>query len=272
MLEKFNLLECNHVKTPIATGVKLTKEGDGVAANPSEYKQLIGSLLYATATRPDIMFSVCLLSRFMEQPTRQHMLAAKRILRYLKGTQGYGIWYQRGQDEGCLVGYTDSDYAGDLNDRKSTSGYAFFLAGGVVSWASKKKPVVTLSTTEEEFVAASYAAAQCVWLRRIMKQMGWESSVKEATRVYCDNSSTIKLARNPILHGRSKHIDVCFHFLRDLVKDEVIGLMHCGSEEQAADILTKALKLETFEFLTAKLGVLEFSAREGTKKSKDEVN
>ncbi|CAL1368767.1 unnamed protein product [Linum trigynum] len=200
------------------------------------------------------------------------MLAAKRILRYLKGTLGYGIWYQKGQDEDCLVGYTDSEYAGDLNDRKSTSGYAFFLDGGVVLWASKKQPVVTLSTIEAKFVAASYTAAQCIWLRRILEHMGWETSVKKATRVYCDNSSTIKLSRNLILHGRSKHIDVRFHFLRDLVKDEVIELMHCGFEEQAANILTKALKLETFEFLRAKLGVIEFAAREGTRKSEDEVN
>ncbi|CAN0905202.1 Retrovirus-related Pol polyprotein from transposon TNT 1-94, partial [Linum grandiflorum] len=137
-------------------------------------------------------------------------------------------------------------YAGDIDDRKSTSGYVFFLAGGAISWASKKQPVVTLSTIEAEFVAASYCATQCVWLRRILKQMNWSQCVLGATKVLCDNSSTTKLSKNPVLHGRSKHIDVRFHFLRDLVKEEVIELEHCGTSDQIADIMTKALKLDTF--------------------------
>ncbi|KAL8139450.1 hypothetical protein V2J09_005471 [Rumex salicifolius] len=114
----------------------------------------------------------------------------------------------------------DSDYARDISDRKSTSGYIFFLAGGAISWASKKLPVVTLSTTEAEFVAASYYAAQCVLLRRILRAMGWCSSVQEKTNIMCDNSSAIKLSKNLVLHGHSKHTDVRFHFLRDLAKDQ----------------------------------------------------
>ncbi|CAI0431123.1 unnamed protein product [Linum tenue] len=211
------------------------------------------------------MYSVCLLSRFMESPTRQHMLAAKRILRYVKGSLEHGIWYRRGGEGGELIGYTDSDYAGDVDDRKSTSGYAFFLAGGVVSWASKKQPVVTLSTTEAEFVAASFSAAQCVWLRRILEQFGWKSSVDTATRIFCDNSSAIKLSRNPVLHGRSKHIDVRFHFLRELANRGVVTMEHCRTYEQIADVMTKALKLETFQLMRAKLGVVdraEFEAGE----------
>ncbi|CAI0414884.1 unnamed protein product [Linum tenue] len=218
-----------------------------------------------TATRPDIMFSVCLLSRYMESPTRQHMLAAKRILRYLKGTLSYGIWYEKGGEGSCLVGYTDSDYAGDLNDRKSTSGYVFFLAGGAVSWASKKQPVVTLSTTEAEFVAAAGCAAQCVWSRRILDQMGWKKSVNQPTRIFCDNNSAIKLSKNPVLHGRSKHIDVRFHFLRDLVKDEAVELVYCGTGEQVADIMTKVVKGETFEYLRDQLGVKKLSDIEDLK-------
>ncbi|CAI0447039.1 unnamed protein product [Linum tenue] len=141
--------------------------------------QLIGSLLYVTTTRPDIMYFVCLLSRYMEAPTRHHLLAVKRILRYLKGTLTYGIWYKRMEEEDCLIGYTDSDSAGDLDDRQSTSGYVFFFAGGAISRGSKKHPVVTLSTTEAEFVAASYCATQCVWLQRLLVQMGWKGGVKK---------------------------------------------------------------------------------------------
>ncbi|CAI0432185.1 unnamed protein product [Linum tenue] len=203
------------------------------------------------------MYSVCLLSRFMESPTRQHLLAVKRILRYLKGTAVYGIWYKRFEEEDQLLGYTDSDYAGDLDDRKSTSGYVFFLAGGAISWSSKKQPVVTLSTTEAEFVAASYCASQCVWLRRVLEQMNWKSCVRGATRIMCDNSSAIKLSKNPVLHGRSKHIDVRFHFLRELAKEGVVELQHCGTSDQVADIMTKPLKLDDFMLLRNRLRVYD---------------
>ncbi|CAL1409608.1 unnamed protein product [Linum trigynum] len=255
VLERFKLLECNHVKNPMTPGLKFTKAGDGILVNSTEYKQLIGSLLYITATRPDIMYSVCLLSRFMENPTRQHMLAAKRVLRYLKGTLGYGVLYIREAGEESLQGFTDSDYAGDVDDRKSTSGYVFFLAGGAVSWASKKQPVVTLSTTEAEFVAASFCATQCVWLRRVLCQMGWGESVKDSTTIYCDNNSTIKLSKNPVFHGRSKHIDVRFHFLRDLANEGVVELEYIGTGEQVADVMTKPLKLEMFQLMRERLGV-----------------
>ncbi|CAL1403002.1 unnamed protein product [Linum trigynum] len=158
VLQRFNLLECNYAKNPMVSRTKFTKAGDGNLVNATEYKQLIGSLLYITATRPDIMYFVCSLSRYMEAPTRLQMMAAKRVLRYLKGTINHGIWYKREGGEDCLQGYTDSAYAGDVDDRKSTSGYVFFLAGGAISWGSKKQPVVTLSTTEAEFVAASHCA------------------------------------------------------------------------------------------------------------------
>ncbi|CAL1391443.1 unnamed protein product [Linum trigynum] len=263
VLERFNLQHCSHAHNPIVPGVKLTKAGDGVLVNSTDYKRLVGSLLYITATRPDLMFVVCLLSRFMEMPTRQHMLAAKRVLRYIKGTMQFGIWYKRKQEEESLVGYTDSDYAGDADDRKSTSGYAFFLAGGAVSWASKKQPVVTLSTTEAEFIAAAYCASQCVWLRRILEQIGWKGDGNTATTIMCDNSSAIKLSKNPVMHGRSKHIDVRFHFLRELANDGVIVLEHCGSQQQVADIMTKALKLETCQLLRTKLGMVDIREFEG---------
>ncbi|CAL1402124.1 unnamed protein product [Linum trigynum] len=205
------------------------------------------------------MFLVCLLSRFMEAPTRQHLLAAKRVLRYLKGTVSYGIWYGRKAGDGSLVGYIDSDYARDSDDKKSTSGYVFFLAGGAISWSSKKQPVVTLSTTKAEFVAASYSATQCVWLRKILEQMGWKQCVEGTTQIMCDNNSAIKLSKNPVMHGRSKHIDVRFHFLRDLAKEGFIELEHCGTHDQIADVMTKALKQDTFQYLRGQLGVFDLS-------------
>lgn len=188
----------------------------------------------------------------MDKPTELHLQAAKRVLRYVKGTMELGIQYKRGGAEE-LLGFTDSDYAGDVDDRKSTSGYVFLLGTGAISWSSKKQPIVTLSTTEAEFIAAASCACQAVWLRRILEELGHEQG--RCTTILCDNSSTIKLSKNPVLHGRSKHIDVRFHFLRDLTKEGVIELLYCGTDEQVSDIMTKGLKLESFLKLRDKLGM-----------------
>ena len=152
-----------------------------------------------------------------------------------------------------MVGFADSDYAGDTDDRKSTSGYTFMIGAGAVSWSSKKQPVVTLSTTEAEFIAAASCACQGVWLRRVLEKLGHTQS--KCTTIYCDNSSAIKLSKNPVMHGRSKHIDVRFHFLRDLTKEGTIELVHCNTQEQIVAIMTKSLKLEVFLRLRDKLGM-----------------
>ena len=152
-----------------------------------------------------------------------------------------------------LIGFTDSDYAGDQDDRKSTSGYAFMFGSAAISWSSKKQPIVTLSSTEAEFVAATSCACQAIWLRRILKELHFKQP--GATKIFCDNNSTIKLSKNPVLHGRSKHIDVKFYFLRDLNTIGAIDVMHCRSEDQVADIFTKALKMESFVKLRKLLGV-----------------
>jgi hypothetical protein len=188
----------------------------------------------------------------MERPTEMHLQAVKRILRYLRGTTEFGIIYRK-RDEGQLRAYADSDYAGDVDDRKSTSGFVFMLGIGAVSWSSKKQPVVTLSTTEAEFIAAASCACQGVWLRRILGNIGLEQVTN--TVIYCDNNSAIKLSKNPVLHGRSKHIDVRFHFLRDLTRDGVVELVYCNTQEQITNIMTKPLKLEAFLKLRDKLGM-----------------
>lgn len=243
---------CNSVKNPIVPGHKLSKMGAGEAVDPTIFKQLVGSLRYLTATRPDLIYYVNLVSRYMENPSEQHMLVTKRILRYVQGTTGYCIRYRPG-GERKLVGYVDSNYAGDVDDRKSTSRYVFMLGGGAVSWASKKQPIVTLSTTEAEFVAAAYGACQAVWLRNVLEEIG--SGQREGTTLYCDNSSTIKLSKNLVLHGRSKHIHVRYHFLRELVNDGIIQLDYCSTQDQLSDIMTKAVKLEVFERLRDRMGV-----------------
>lgn len=188
----------------------------------------------------------------MENPTELHLQAAKRVFRYLKGTIDFGVFYKKGGNEE-LIAYTDSDYAGDLEDRKSTSGYVFLMSSGAVSWSSKKQPIVTLSTTEAEFIAAASCACQAVWLRRVLDKLGHIQS--KSTTVFCDNSSAIKLSKNPVMHGRSKHIDVRFHFLRELTKDGTLNLLHCNTQEQVADVMTKPLKLDMFLKMRRLLGV-----------------
>ncbi|XP_059599353.1 secreted RxLR effector protein 161-like [Vitis vinifera] len=141
----------------------------------------------------------------MENPSELHLQAAKRVLRYLKGTTEFGIFYKKGGDDE-LAAYTDSDYAGNLEDGKSTSSYVFLLSSGVVSWSSRKQPVVSLSTTEAEFIVAASCACQAIWLKRVLGKLSQNQG--KSTTIRCDNSSAIKLSKNPIMHGRSKHIDI----------------------------------------------------------------
>nr|KYP33371.1 Retrovirus-related Pol polyprotein from transposon TNT 1-94 [Cajanus cajan] len=180
-------------------------------------------------------------------------MAAKQVLRYLKGTTEFGIFYRKGGDNELLA-YTDSDYEGDLDDRKSTSGYVFLLCSAAVSWSSKKQPIVSLSTIEAEFISAASCACQAIWLKRVLEKLcGMQNQA--TTVIYCDSRSAIELSKNPVMHGRSKHIDVRFHFLRNLTKTGTVKMMHCGTQEQIADILTKPLKLDTFLKLRKSLGV-----------------
>lgn len=247
----------NSVRNPIVPGTILSKDEDGTKVDVTMFKQVIGSLMYLTATQPDLMFGVSLMSMFMANPKESHWAAIKRLLRYLKGTMEHGIFYKNEGRKTSLISYFDSNYAGDLDDRKNTSGLVFMIGSGVVSWVSKKQPVVSLSTTKAEYIATAFCACQCIWLRRILEQLGAEE--KEETVILCDNSSTIQLSKNPVFHGRSKHIAVRFHFLRDLVNYEVVRLSFCCSEEQVADIMTKPLKLEQFEKRRSMLGVMKIT-------------
>nr|KYP63238.1 Retrovirus-related Pol polyprotein from transposon TNT 1-94 [Cajanus cajan] len=207
VIARFGMDKSNFVKNPIVPGTQLYKNAAGVKVDEKIFKQVIGSLMYLAATHPDLMYVVSLISRFMSCPTKQHWLAAKRILRYFEGSTELGIFYKNG---GCtdLVAYTGSDFAGDLNDRRSTSRFIFLLGPRAVSWSSKKQPVVTLSTTEVEYIAAAFCACWRIWLTRVLEKLGHKEG--KSTLIKCDNISTIKLSKNPILHGRSKHIDIRF--------------------------------------------------------------
>jgi len=252
LLSKFGLDDCKPVSIPLATGEKLKKLDESELADEGLYRRIVGSLLYLTATRPDLMYAASLLSRFMTGPTKIHMGAAKRILRYMQGTLSYGIEYVRDQSV-TLIGFCDADWAGSEDDNRSTSGYAFSFGIGVFSWSSMKQNTVALSTAEAEYVSASEATAQAIWLRFVLDDLGEMQA--EATPLFCDNMSAISMARNPIFHQRTRHINRKYHFIREALQEGVINIQFCRSEEQLADIFTKALPKDRFKHQKLKLGV-----------------
>ncbi|GAA0173738.1 transmembrane signal receptor [Lithospermum erythrorhizon] len=261
LLKKFNMQNVNPVSTPIECGVKLSKDDSyGEQVNPTLFKSLVGSLRYLTCTRPDILFAVGLVSRFMEKPSTSHLKEAKRILRYLKGTLYHGLLYSTSQDF-RLMGYCDSDFAGDIDDRKSTTGFVFLLGNNVISWSSKKQPIVTLSTCKSEYIVATSCACHAIWLRRLLKEL--QLPQMEPTEIMTDNRLALSLAKNPVFHDRSKHIDTRFHFIRQCIEQREIDLKCIKSLDQTADIFTKPLKFDIFDKMRKLLGIVRKSSLRG---------
>ena len=256
ILESAGMSNCNPSATPMESRLKLYKRMEDEVVRPTEYRSLIGSLRYLVNTRPDLAFSVGVVSRFMEAPSQAHWGAVKQILRYLKGTIGYGCKFGRKAElKPLLLGYSDSDYAGDPEDRKSTTGVAYFLGGNVVTWASQKQKIVSLSSCEAEYIAAAAAACQGIWLSRLVGDL---MGTKEArVRLLMDNMSAIALSKNPVHHDRSKHIDTRFHFIRECIEEGKVEVDHIGTAEQVADILTKALGRARLVELRSALGVVK---------------
>ncbi|XP_058733686.1 secreted RxLR effector protein 161-like [Vicia villosa] len=190
----------------------------------------------------------------MEEPVHTHWKALKRILRYIQETVSLGMFYSKTEDY-KLTGYSDSDWCGDIYDRKSTSGYVFFMGNTAFTWLSRKQPIVTLSTCEAEYVAAFWCVCHAIWLRRLLCEL--EQKQENAMIVQVDNKSAIELAKNPLNHERSKHIDVRFHFIRERVKNGSVELKHVSSKDHAADIFTKPLSKELFDRGKMMLGLVD---------------
>ncbi|KAK6128492.1 hypothetical protein DH2020_037776 [Rehmannia glutinosa] len=252
LLKKFGIEEGRTVSTPMATNVKIDKDEKGKSADESKYRGMIGSLLYLTASRPDILHAVCLCARFQSNPKESHMSAVKRIFRYLKGTIQYGLFYPKNENF-CLKGYSDSDYAGNIDDRKSTSGSCQFLGDCLVSWFSKKQNCVSLSTAEAEYISAAFCCTQLLWMKQTLAD--YKCSF-ENVPIFCDNISVINIAQNPVHHNRTKHIEIRHHFLRDCVSKRKIEISFVPSQDQLADIFTKPLSSETFASIRARLGIM----------------
>ncbi|XP_039310741.1 secreted RxLR effector protein 161-like [Solenopsis invicta] len=208
----------------------------------------------SVGTRPDISYPVSILSKFLEVPLREHWTAAKRILKYLKSTPNLGIVYNRMTSKpNQLIAYSDADYASCLDTRKSTSGVILMLNDGPIIWSSRKHIVAT-STTDAEYVAAYDATKEVVWSRQLLKDIGVEQF--EPTTLFCDNAATQKLIENPIFHRKSKHVDIKFHYTRELVKQKQIKIQHVSTQSQLADILTKPLARGKFEINPNQLNLM----------------
>eukprot|EP00873_Tetraselmis_striata_P000277 jgi/Tetstr1/420541/TSEL_011631.t1 len=253
MVHKFNLADAYAVSTPAEVGADVPGSNKPLAAE-MPYQALVGSLLYAmVATRPDIAEAVSKLCRVMAKPEERHWQAAKRVLRYLKGTKTLGLTFSGGKADGLLHGYCDADWAGDVVSRRSTTGFVFMLCGAAVSWKSQLQATVALSTAEAEYMALCAAVCEALFLRELLRELCCAQS--EATVIFEDNQSCIALTRNPMTHGRSKHIAIKYHFTREKVLSGEVAIEYCPTAQMVADALTKALgRLKHAEFAMQMLG------------------
>ncbi|KAH9670907.1 hypothetical protein KPL70_017154 [Citrus sinensis] len=246
------LIVCLYVDDLIFTGSE--------DIDPTFFKSLVGSLRYLTCTRPDNLYAVGLMSRYMENPKTTHFKATKRILRYIKGTTNFSLLYSFSNDY-KPVGYSDSDWGGDIDDWKSTTGFVLFMGDTAFTWISKKQPIVTLSTCEAEYVAATSSVCHAIWLRNLLKELGLPQ--EEPTEICVDNKSAIALSKNPVFHDRSKHINTRYHFIRECIARKKVQIKYVKSQDQAVDIFTKPLKQKDFVKYRSLLGVIGSSLRGG---------
>ena len=243
ILHRFSLTDAKPYNSPMIPGFAFTKEHspnspeEVTQMQKTPYREAIGSLMYiAVATRPDIAFAVSALSQYLSNPGIAHWEAVKRVFRYLAGTKTLELTY--GGERHNLEGFTDADGA-TQEHRHAMSGYVFIIDGGAVSWSSRKQELVTLSTAEAEYVAATHAAKEAIWLRRLIGELF--PTLIDTTSLYCDNQAALKLATDNNYHARTKHIDIRYHFIRHTVATNVISLIYCPTEDMVADIFTKAL-------------------------------
>lgn len=258
ILKRFGMENCNPVSTPIDINQKLslnsTDEKDNqFITGTVPYQELVGCLLYLVqGTRPDIAFAVNSVSRFNNNHRKSHWMAVKRILRYVKGTVDFKLRYSE-TGNANLIGYTDSDWASDIDKRRSCSGHLFTLAGGAVSWFSKLQPTIALSSTEAEYMALSACVQEAIWLKQFGAEL--DPIFGNPCHILCDNRSAIDLAECDGYRQRSKHIDIRHHFIRDKLEDRTVFLDHLPTEQMAADNLTKAVTKEKQIFCCKVMGL-----------------
>ncbi|GJW35512.1 putative ribonuclease H-like domain-containing protein [Tanacetum coccineum] len=252
ILKKFDFCSIRTTTTPIESNKPLIQDEDGVGVDVHVYRYMIGSLMYLTASRPDIMFAVCVCARFQVTSKASHLNAVKRIFRYLKHQPKLGLWYPR-DSPFELEAFSDSDYGGASLDRKSTTGGCQFLGRRLISWQCKKQTIVANSTTEEEYVSAANFCGQVLWIQNQMMDYGFNFM---NTKIHIDNESTICIVKNPVYHSRTKHIEIRHHFIRDCYEKRLIDVVKIHTDNNVADLLTKGFDVTRFNFLVVSIGML----------------
>ncbi|GKA18004.1 hypothetical protein Tco_0697841 [Tanacetum coccineum] len=238
--------------TPMETSKSLLKDAEAEDVDVHLYKSMIGSLMYLTAFRPDIMFAVCACARFQVTPKVSHLHAVKRIFRYLKGQPKLGLWYPK-DSPFDLEAYTDIDYVGASLDRKSTTRGCQFLGRRLISWQCKKQTIVANSTTEAKYVPTDSCCRQVLWIQNKMLDYGYNFM---NTKIFIDNKSTICIVKNPVFHSKTKHIEIRHHLIRDSNEKKLIQMIKIHTNRNVADLLTKDFDVGRFQYLIISIGML----------------
>ncbi|XP_019173301.1 PREDICTED: uncharacterized protein LOC109168901 [Ipomoea nil] len=252
LLEETDFLFCKPAKTPMVTSIKLSKNTGERLEDTTQYRRLIGKLLYLTITRPDICYGTQQLSQFLDCPTNEHMQAAHRVLRYIKASPGQGLFFSANTSL-QLKGFTDSDWASCPDTRRSITGFYTFLGSSLISWKSKKQVTISRSSSEAEYRALATTACEMQWLLYLLQDLGiFDTS---PATLYCDNKSAITIAENPVFHERTKHIEIDCHLVREKLLKGTLKLLHVSTTNQLADVFTKPQPQTNFNFLISKLNL-----------------
>ena len=257
LLSKFNMVSCKPYPTPLSSSTRLSRTRlsllDGEALDdPTVYRSMVGRLQYLTLSRPDIAFAVNQVCQFMHHPWTSHLQVVKRIYRYVKGTIEHGLSFHSSTDYN-LTAFSDSDWAGSLDDRRSTTGACIFLGPNLLTWTAKKQSTVSRSSAEAEYRALATTAAELRWFGYLFRELG--IPLHTPPRIFCDNISTLHMASNPVFHARTRHIEIDYHFIRELLARGALHVSYVSSMNQLADIFTKGLTRERFALLASKLNL-----------------
>ncbi|PRQ49627.1 putative RNA-directed DNA polymerase [Rosa chinensis] len=258
LLTKTGLLDCRPVDTPIEQNHCLAEYPDQVPTDRARYQRLVGRLIYLAHTRPDVAYAVSVVSQFMHNPSESHMDAVMRILKYLKSAPGMGVLFSKHNNILDVCGFTDADWAGNITDRRSTSGYFTFVGGNLVTWKSKKQKVVARSSAEAEYRGMAQGVCELLWLRNLLRDLGFK--LKSTMQLYCDNKAAIDISQNPVQHDRTKHVEVDRHFIKEKLDAKIISFPFVPTEEQLADVLTKGVSRKAFYDSLSKLGMVDVYA------------
>jgi hypothetical protein len=253
IIQDSGLLAAKPASFPMESNLKLSRDTGDLLPDPTSYRRLIGRLIYLTLTRPDISFSVQVLSQFMHSPWQPHMAAVSRLLRYLKGSPGQGLFYPASSDF-KVEAFCDNDWATCSDSKRSITGFCVFIEDALVSWKSKKQHTVSRSSAKVEYWSMAACTCELTWLFSLLRDFHIDHS--HPARLFCDSKAALHIAANPVFHERTKHIDIDCHLVRDKIQRGFLRTMHINTQHQIADIFTKALGRVPFEYLLSKMNLV----------------